>query len=46
MKTFLIYYTDQWGYPDDVVIKAYNEHEAIIKFYSEFPSQCRIKSIQ
>lgn len=46
MKSFLIYFKDQYEYDDDIVIRAYTESEAIIEFYKTFPSSCRIKSIQ
>jgi hypothetical protein len=45
MRTYLIDFIDQFGYPDDTIVKAYSEREARVLFYQEFPSGCRIKSI-
>lgn len=45
MRIYLIYYRDQFGYDDDTTIWAYNESEALQKFYQDFHSGCRVKRI-
>lgn len=45
MRAYTIHFLGEGGFDAEEIIWAYTVDEAIMKFYAEFPSGCRIKKI-